>query len=219
MKRISDKRRKRQAEAKPIRDALIKKVGECEICGASPKKPRRGLPWQVSQLCCHEIANGPNRQKALDKPFAILVLCWNCNGQKVTNKKDWPEARQLAVLAESRPEDFDLAAFNHLMNPNAPNRVTREEVYEYMETKEQELLSPVEVASIMRVNRKTVWTWIENLELRAIDVSSVGARRRQWRIEPADLLRFAGSRATVDQQKEHDWDLSDRIREQFKARK
>lgn len=102
------------------------------ICGASPKRPHRRYPPDCSQLCCHEIANGPCRDKALDKPFAILVLCWHCNGHAVTNKKEWPEARQLAVLKEKSPEDYDLAAYCDLINPRAPNRITQDEVDEWI---------------------------------------------------------------------------------------
>jgi hypothetical protein len=86
----------------------------------------------LSQLCCHEIANGPLRQKALDKPYAILVLCWWCNGYVVTNKKEWPEPRQLATLLMESPEAFDLAAYNSLVNPRAPNRITMEEVKHWL---------------------------------------------------------------------------------------
>jgi len=79
----------------------------------------------------HEVANGPNREKALDKPYAILVLCTNCNHQEVEDKRKWPQARQLAVLLRSRPNDYDLVAFNRLVNPNAPNRITPDEVAAY----------------------------------------------------------------------------------------
>jgi len=206
MRRVSLKRQKRQREAKPIRDDLIARVGECEICGASPSRPRRGVPGELSQLCCHEIANGPLREKALDKPYALLVLCWYCNGHEVVDKSEWPESRQLAVLAESRPEDFDLESFCYLINPRAPDRVTLDEVIENMSAvkikglDQTDLLSPVEVALILKVNRKTVWSWIDSQQLRAIDVSPVGAVKRHWRIEPKDLLTFAKSRATVTAQ-------------------
>lgn len=82
-------------------------------------------------MCCHEIANGPLRQIALDKPFALLVVCWWCNGL-LCNKSRWPEARQLAVLQRAAPDDYDLAAYNALVNPRAPNRITQEEVDEFI---------------------------------------------------------------------------------------
>lgn len=101
------------------------------ICGHSPANRWRDKPAECSRLCCHEIANGPNRQKAIDKPYAILVLCWHCNGEEVENKAAWPEARQLALLQDRSPNDYDLAAYNYLMNPQAPNRITQEEVEMY----------------------------------------------------------------------------------------
>lgn len=82
---------------------------------------------ECSRLCCHEIACGPHRQKALDKPFAILVLCWFCNGEVVTDKARWPEARQLAVLKRKSPGDYDLAAYN-LLRARNPNRITETDV-------------------------------------------------------------------------------------------
>lgn len=100
------------------------------ICGASLARPRRDKPLECSQLCCHEIACGPHRQKALDKPYAILVLCWLCN-MEVTDKGKWPEARQLAVLREKRPERYDLTAYNNLVNPDAPRRITQDEVDDF----------------------------------------------------------------------------------------
>jgi len=102
------------------------------VCGHSPRRPWRDKPRELSQLCVHEIANGPLRQKALDKPYACLVTCYFCNQYEMTNKAKWPEARQLAVLLAKAPEDFDLVAYNYLMNPRAPNRLTIEEVMAYV---------------------------------------------------------------------------------------
>ena len=73
--------------------------------------------------------NASNRQKALDKPYAVLVLCWGCNGL-ATDKGTWSEAAQLKCLKESRPEDYDLVAYNHLVNPRAPNRLEPFEIDE-----------------------------------------------------------------------------------------
>ena len=122
MMSLSDKRRKRIAEAKTFRRYLVESVGRCERC--EPQGKRSNKP-----LCVHEIANGPNRQKALDKPFAVLVLCWQCNSL-ATSKGEWSEASQLRCLLESRPEDFDLVAYNALINERAPNRITMDEVQE-----------------------------------------------------------------------------------------
>lgn len=134
MRHCSPKTRRINTAARPVREALILKAGRCEICGASPDRPHRGLPKEFSALACHEIACGKHRLKALDKPYAILVLCWKCNSLEVTSKGRWPEARQLAVLKANRPADYDLEAYNFLVNPRAPNRITHQEVYAHMET-------------------------------------------------------------------------------------
>lgn len=131
MRRVSKKRQALMKDATPMRRSLIDQVGKCEICGASPRHRRRGVPRELDQLCCHEIANGPLRAKAIDKPFAILVLCWYCNGHVVTNKAAWPEPRQLSVLRRSRPADYDLLAYNQLVNERAPNRITEADVDSY----------------------------------------------------------------------------------------
>lgn len=129
LKRSSLRATARANQSRPIRERLIAERGECDICGCSPAHPHRGRPAECSRLCCHEIANGPNRQKALDKPFAILVLCWFCNGSEVEDKAKWPQARQLALLQRVAPQHYDLAAFNALIG-RGPNRITQEDVDE-----------------------------------------------------------------------------------------
>ena len=126
MRNQSAKFRARAAEVRPFRKALIQRVGHCEVCGHDPNRVRPGMiAWE---MCCHEILNGPLRQKCLDKAHSLLVVCWVCNSERLTNKVEYPEARQLAILRASRPDDFDLAKHNALANPNAPNRVTLEEI-------------------------------------------------------------------------------------------
>ncbi len=66
----------------------------------------------------------------MDKRFATLVLCWFCNGSEVTDKKKWPEVRQLALLLTQFSLHFDLRAYLLLTNSNAPNRITVAEVQE-----------------------------------------------------------------------------------------
>lgn len=120
----SAKFRARAAEARPFRKALIARIGKCEVCGHDPNNVRPG--WVAWELAVHEIANGANRQKALDKPYATLVLCFLCH-EKLGGKGEWPEARQLAVLRRSRGNDFDLPAYNLLVG-RGPDRVTLSEV-------------------------------------------------------------------------------------------
>lgn len=120
MRHMSNLRRRRFNKANEFRKELIASAGKCEACGT-----RRNL-------CCHEIAGGPDRQKALDQAYALLVLCYPCN-QLMENRSIWPQARQLALLKVSRPEQYDLVAFNFLVNPRAPNRITADEVVAYLE--------------------------------------------------------------------------------------
>lgn len=46
----------------------------------------------------------------------------------------------------------------------------------------------------MRVNRRTVQTWIDSGNLAATDVRPDGAQRAMWRIESSDLVQFAKRR-------------------------
>lgn len=89
------------------------------------------MPQDCSKLCVHEIANGQHREKALDKPYATLVLCWHCNGEVVTDKKTWPQARQLARLLTIDPANYDLHAFNYLVSPRATNRISQDAVVDF----------------------------------------------------------------------------------------
>ena len=180
MKSMSDKARKRYLEAKPIRDGLRESVGCCELCGRSS--------W--NQLDVHEISRGVNRQKSLNKLFALLVVCRPCH-DLLGSAKEWPEARQLALLAEKRLWDWDLDAYLLLTSPRAPRRIELHEVVAHMSNS---LLKVEEIADKMRVNRRTVQTWIDNGSLAAIDVRPDGAQRAMWRVEPSDLMQFAQRR-------------------------
>ena len=178
MKRMSDKARKRYHEARPVREALRSEVGRCEISGA------------VGPFDVHEICRGVHRSKALDKRFALLVVCRLAH-EELGSASKWPEAKQLAVLAERRLFDFDLRAYLELTSPRALNRITLEEVLGHMSN---ELLMVDEVAARMRVNRRTAQSWIDSKQLPAIDVRPEGAQRALWRVKPDDLLKFAQDR-------------------------
>jgi hypothetical protein len=52
------------------------------------------------------------------------------------------------------------------------------------------LLKVDDVATSMRVNRRTVQSWIDSGELIATDVRPHGAQRAMWRIEPIELMKF-----------------------------
>ncbi len=125
LRRQSKKHAARAASCRDLRKALVAEVGHCEMCGHDPLRVKPGgIRWQ---LACHEIGNGANRQKCLDKRYALLVLCWLCNSEKATDKAEWPEARQLAALKRSRPEDYNLLAYNGIVGRGL-NRITQEEV-------------------------------------------------------------------------------------------
>ena len=128
MRSQSRKAKARAAETRDFRRELILEVGRCELCGHDPARFGNGaISWI---LACHEIARGNSRQDALDKPYAILVVCRYCHSEHLGNKGEWPQARQLAALKRSRPRDYDLAAFNELVG-RGPNRITEKDVEQW----------------------------------------------------------------------------------------
>lgn len=99
MKRESSKHRQRRLEAAQWRAEFLKMVGRCDVCG------RR-------QACdVDEIARGPDRQKALDKEFAVLAVCRLCHGLC----QDWSRARRLALLYLRRSDCYDLDAYHKIV--------------------------------------------------------------------------------------------------------
>ncbi len=130
MQRISKKTAAREAEYREFREQLKREVGHCEICGHDPERVEPGqIAWALHE---HHIARGLHRQKAQGKRFAVLVLCYVCHIARIHGKvrmpnEDWPEARQLAALKWSRPQDYDLEAYNRLIGWG-PDRITEEEV-------------------------------------------------------------------------------------------
>ena len=106
-------------------------VGHCEVCGHDPRKVQPG--WVEWSLQLHHIARGVHRGKALTKRFAVLIVCYRCHEDRVSNKALWPEARQLAALKKSRPEDYDLAAYNTIIG-FSPWRITEEDVARWFES-------------------------------------------------------------------------------------
>lgn len=186
-------RKKREAESKPFRDSLIAAAGECENCGCSHTS-RRGRMSEMSKLAVHEIADGPHRQRALDKPYAVLVLCWQCNSGPFKDRSEWPEPRQLALLARRRPEDFDLTSYLELTSPRAMRRITIEEVLEHME---EEYLTKRDIAERLKVDRRAVQNWVTSGQLPAIDARTAGASKPLYRVAWSDFLRFCETRRVL----------------------
>lgn len=123
MNHLSPKRRQRESEARPVREQLVIDVGGCEWCCRPDRSFYPSITLQV-----HELANGALRQEALDKPYAILVLCDDCHGTLHRMAKDDAQRAGLAILMRSRHEDYSLSSFLKLLCPNAPKRITDEEV-------------------------------------------------------------------------------------------
>ena len=178
MRPVSDKRRQRNAEAKPVRDAL-RTLGHCEICGTT-----RG------HFDVHEIARGPFRAICLDKPFALLLLCRKCH-EEVGSASEWPEAKQLAVLAKSRPSDFSLENYLELCSPKAPRRIEIDEILAFMD---EDYLTKQDIAKRMHVDRRSVQNWITSGELKAIDCRTAGATRPLYRVAWSGYLAFCEAR-------------------------
>lgn len=168
---------------------LVADVGECEHCGRSPGSHTR-MP-ELAKLSVHEIASGVHRQKALDKPYAVLVLCWQCNSGPFQNRAEWPEARQLALLARRRSKDFDLTAYLELTSPQAMRRITIEEVLEFME---EQYLTKGDIAERLQVDRRSVSNWITSGQLPAIDCRTAGTSKPLYRVAWSEFLEFCRKR-------------------------
>lgn len=193
VKKKSDIRKNRESEAKPFRKQLIANVGQCENCGCSPSNRQDRMP-KLAKLDVHEISCGSHRQKSLDKPFAVLVLCWQCNSGPFHDRGQWPESRQLALLAKKRPKDFDLTAYLELTSPRAMRRI---EIHAVLEWMEEEYLTKSEIAKKLQVDRRSVQNWIESGELLALDARTVGATKPLYRVAWSDYLAFCKSRIIV----------------------
>ena len=97
------------------------------LCGASPKALKH-RPIELNQLCCHEILNGPLRDKTLDEPSSLIVACWRCNQEELEDKREWPIARQLAVIKKHAPSRYDLERVLYLRNPNAMRYLSEDDI-------------------------------------------------------------------------------------------
>lgn len=180
MRPVSKKRQKLMREVKPIRDALREDVGRCEICDS----PR-------GTLDVHEIARGVHREACLGERCALLVVCRACHDEKLSYASVWPEARQLAVLASSRPLDFNLTRFLAITTPNAPRRIEIAEITKYMD---EEYLTKNDVAAKMQVDRRAVQNWITSGDLPAVDCRTAGASKPLYRVAWSDYLEFCKTR-------------------------
>ena len=74
-------------------------------------------------MALHHLIRGlrPNER------CAVLLLCWRCHTERIHGNEKWPDARQLAVLKRSRPEDFNLKKYNTLMG-RGPYRIEQKDI-------------------------------------------------------------------------------------------
>lgn len=180
MRPVSKKRQALMRRVKPIRDALRTEVGHCEIC-----ERHRGA------LDVHEIGRGSWREACLGERCALLVVCRYCHDAELSSAAEWPESRQLALLARCRSQDFDLTKYLQLTSPRAMLRIEIDEVLEWME---EDYLTKREVADRMQVDRRSVQNWIDSGQLPAIDARSAGASKPLYRVSWGDYLKFCRER-------------------------
>ena len=123
MRRVSKNKAARDAEEAAFKRKLCDELGVCEICGPDATRAK-------SDIELHHIARGCHREKASVERCAVLLLCWTCHKLRVHGKVEWPQSRQLAVLKRSRPQDYDLAAFNALVGWGR-YRITEDDVKQW----------------------------------------------------------------------------------------
>lgn len=108
--------------------SLLEDINHCELCGHDHARPNSGqVLWALHE---HHIMRGPDRKKSTGKRFATLVLCFRCHMERIHGNESWPEARQLALLKRSRPEDHNLKAYNELKG-YGPNRITESDLAQW----------------------------------------------------------------------------------------
>lgn len=183
MRPISKKRQKLIKQVKPIRDGLREEAGCCDICGT-----KYGI------LDVHEIGRGPCRAICLGERCALLVVCRTCHDEKLSNTKEWPEARQLALLARQRPASFNLQAYLELTSPKAPKRI---EIHEILAWMEEDYLTKQDIAKRLQVDRRAVNNWVTSGQLPAIDCRTAGASKPLYRVAWSDYLNFCKTRRTT----------------------
>ncbi len=134
MRQFSKKTARRNAEARPFRRNLVKRIGRCEVCGHDPLHVRPGAIRFA--LHVHEIRGNSQRSECQDKPYGVLVVCEWCHLAYLSSSAataEYPESRQLAILKRSRPAYYDLAAYLEAFHPNAPQAVTEDEVNRWLQ--------------------------------------------------------------------------------------
>lgn len=116
MKRSNPKRAKADRRAAKPRAAFRDEFPWCWFCE------------EAAATDVHEMASGVgNRAKAVQERFTWAAACNDCNCHRLTDKSEWPLARQLAVKWINDRASFDRVAFNRLRG-RADNAISWAEV-------------------------------------------------------------------------------------------
>lgn len=84
LRRVSKKRAALMRKVGPERRELKERVGECMYC-------RKAL--DPERLDAHEVANGAAREKCMEEPLLVIVLCRPCHD----DVQGWQPARQIGL--------------------------------------------------------------------------------------------------------------------------
>lgn len=121
MRRVSQKRKKLNDQAREWRAAFVEELKVCEWC--RKRKP-----------IVHEIARGSgHRLKAMVTRYATLALCDPGCHQEVGL---WSRAAQLALLKLRRPKDYDIAKFWELTARRWPYEEDVQACYERLKSED-----------------------------------------------------------------------------------
>lgn len=116
MKRNTPKRAKADRRVAKPRAAFRDEFPWCWYCEDAPATD------------VHEMASGVgNRSKAVQERFTWGSSCNDCNCNRLTDKREWPLERQLAVKWINDREFFERVAFNRLRG-RADNAITMAEI-------------------------------------------------------------------------------------------
>jgi len=86
----SAKQRKLERDNRAWRRDLIEEAGHCQLPDCPGEWPHL--------LTVHEIACGHGgRSLAYSRRLAVLVACWHCNSERLTDYTIWPIERQAAL--------------------------------------------------------------------------------------------------------------------------
>lgn len=94
--------------------------------------PRCMVCGQRSE-CVHEIARGTCRKVAFGEPCTWLATCAVCNCGPLTDAKEWPVARQLALKLLQDGKRYDRCRVN-VIRGRCPEAITEAEVTAWMHT-------------------------------------------------------------------------------------